>query len=236
MSDPIAEQASYWDAWNAENREHAQSDISHDQKEAALGWLSATGRFDLDILEVGCGAGWLCPWLKPYGRVTATDLSPDVLRRAAERIAGVEFINGDFMTLDFPEHGFDVVVTLEVLSHVGDQPAFIAKIARLLRRGGVLILATQNRPVLERHNEVAPTQAGHLRRWFDRNELSELLAPHFTVEAMRTMTPIANKGPMRLIAGRWGRRVMRALSGRRLETTLGSAGFGWTLMTLARKA
>ncbi|MEZ5959045.1 MAG: class I SAM-dependent methyltransferase [Hyphomonadaceae bacterium] len=235
MTDPIGQQASYWDAWNADNREKSLSDISRDQRETVIKWLDEVGRYNLDILEVGCGAGWLCPTLKSYGRVTATDLSPTVLERAANRIADVRFITGDFMNIDLAEESFDVIVTLEVLSHVADQQAFVAKIAKLLRPGGTLILATQNRPVLEQHNTVPPTQPGHLRRWFDRQELTELLSPHVRIREIATMTPIANKGVMRLFAGRQARRAMRLISGRTIERAMAAGGFGWTLMSLAQK-
>lgn len=92
MTNSINQQRSYWDAWNAENREQAQSDISRERRYQAIAWLNGFGRHDLDILEVGCGAGWLCPWLKPHGRVTATDLAAEVLARAAKRIADVRFL------------------------------------------------------------------------------------------------------------------------------------------------
>lgn len=235
MTDPIAQQASYWDAWNADNRERALSDISRDQRETVIKWLDDIGLYNLDILEVGCGAGWLCPTLKTYGRVTATDLSPTVLERASKRISDVRFITGDFMDLQFEDASYDLIVTLEVLSHVSDHAAFVDKLSRLLRPGGTLILATQNRPVLEQHNTVPPTQPGHLRRWFDRRELTALLTPHFNVTQVRTMTPIASKGVMRLVAGRQVKRAIRAVSGRALERAMAAAGFGWTLMTLAQK-
>lgn len=235
MNQPIELQRDYWDAWNTAFRERKISDVSLDQKRWVLRWLDGLGRTDLNILEVGCGAGWLCPSLKTFGRVTATDLSTEVLARAAVRVPDVRFIAGDFMALDFTEGGYDAVVSLEVLSHVGDHAAFVAKIARLLRPGGLLILATQNRPVLERYNNVAPTEPGQLRRWFDRGELAELLAPYFAVRELRTMTPMANKGPMRLVAGHQARRAMRLISGRAVERALGAAGFGWTLMALAEK-
>lgn len=235
MNQPIELQREYWDAWNTAFRERKISDVSLDQKRWVLRWLDGLGRTDLNILEVGCGAGWLCPSLKTFGRVTATDLSTEVLTRASVRVPDVRFIAGDFMALDFTEGGYDAVVSLEVLSHVGDHAAFVAKIARLLRPGGLLILATQNRPVLERYNTVAPTEPGQLRRWFDRGELAELLAPYFAVHELRTMTPMANKGPMRLVAGHQARRAMRLISGRAVERALGAAGFGWTLMALAEK-
>lgn len=234
MNEPIELQRTYWNAWNASHREQRLSDVSLDQREIVLRWLGQLARTDLNVLEVGCGAGWLCPALKQFGRVTATDLSDEVLARARARVPDVRFIAGDFMELGF-EGQFDVIVSLEVLSHVADHDAFIAKLNALLRPGGYLMLATQNRPVLERFNTVAPQQPGHLRRWFDRNELKALLSPHFAVIALTTLTPSASKGPMRLIAGRQTKRLVRAIAGRGPENALARAGFGWTLAVLARK-
>ena len=235
MNQPIELQRSFWNEWNAHNRETRLSDVSEDQRTLVVEWLQGLGRTGLDILEVGCGAGWLCPSLTPFGRVTATDLSDEVLARARERMPDVQFVAGDFMELEFEPGGFDVVIALEVLSHVSDHDAFVAKMARLLRPGGVLLLATQNRPVLEKYNTVPAPKPGNLRRWFDRDELSALLAPHIDVSEIRTITPVASKGLLRLVAGRQTKRFWRAVTGRLLENTLAKAGLGWTLMVRGQK-
>jgi 2-polyprenyl-3-methyl-5-hydroxy-6-metoxy-1,4-benzoquinol methylase len=228
-------QRDFWDDWNASNREQRLSDVSLDQRDAVLQWLNRIGRKDLNIIEVGCGAGWLCPSLTPFGGVTATDLSEHVLARASARIPDVRFVAGDFMALEFKPASFDVVISLEVLSHVGDHGAFVQKLSTLLRPGGVLMLATQNRPVLERLNTVEKQQPGQLRRWFDRHELTALLTPYFEVQELKTITPVASKGPLRLLAGRKTKRVIRAVAGRTVERALASLGFGWTLIALAHK-
>lgn len=234
MDQPIVVQQAYWNDWNAAKNERPLSDISADQRELVVEWLSEIGRTDLKILEVGCGAGWLCPSLKPFGRVTATDLSDAVLHEAAERVPDVKFVAGDFMELNF-DGQFDVIVSLEVLSHVADHPRFMSKLASLLRPGGLLMLATQNRPVLERHNNVPPPAPEQLRNWVDRDELTALLMPHFEIRRLRSISATANKGFYRLILGRKAKRAMRALFGRSLENAMARAGLGWTLITLARK-
>lgn len=231
----IAAQQDYWNDWNAAKDERPLSDISRDQREVVLKWLSAQGRHDLDILEVGCGAGWLCPSLKPFGRVTGTDISDRVLEDAAARIPDVRFVAGDFMTLDLGAQQFDVIVTLEVLSHFADQPAFVAKLAALLRPGGLLMLATQNRPVLERYNNVPPAPPPQVRLWVDRDELVSLLIPHFEIRRLSAISPTANKGLYRFILGRRSKRVLRTLFGRSIENAFARAGLGWTLITMARK-
>jgi 2-polyprenyl-3-methyl-5-hydroxy-6-metoxy-1,4-benzoquinol methylase len=228
-------QQRFWNQWNADAREHQLQTVSTDQADVVTGWLRRLGKRDLDILDAGCGTGWLCQKLLPFGRVTATDLSDDVLDRARQRIPEAAFVAGDFMALDFGSAAFDVVSTLEVLSHVADQPAFIAKLARHLRPGGHLMLATQNRPVLERYNRIPPPGPGQLRRWVDKHELRRLLAREFEVLELFSITPKANRGMMRIINSRTFNRPIRALVGARFDRLKEAAGLGWTLMALARK-
>jgi 2-polyprenyl-3-methyl-5-hydroxy-6-metoxy-1,4-benzoquinol methylase len=132
--------------------------------------------------------------------VTGTDLSDELLAKAQVRHPNIRFVAGDFMALDFGSDPYDVAVSLEVLSHVADLEAFIAKIANLLKPGGHLKLATQNRPVLERYNRIPPPARGQLRRWVDAEELSELLRSHFDVLELYSVTPQANHGLMRIAA------------------------------------
>lgn len=106
------------------------------------------------------------------------------------------------MALDFGREKFDTIVTLEVLSHVFDQKAFINKLAGHLRPGGHLMLATQNRPVLQKYNSIPPPAPGQLRRWVNQAELAELLQPEFEPAEMFTVSPVARKGIMRLVNSR----------------------------------
>jgi 2-polyprenyl-3-methyl-5-hydroxy-6-metoxy-1,4-benzoquinol methylase len=230
---PPSLQQSFWNHWNASYREKAIDCVSMRQAEVVCGWLDTLGRNDLDIMEVGCGAGWFCPELACFGRVIGTDLSDEVLARAQDRTPDVTFVSGDFMNLDFGVEAFDVVVALEVLSHVANQQAFVSKLASHLRPGGHLMLATQNRFVLQNFNRVPPPSPGQLRRWFDRRELRELLEPEFEVMELFSVTPRANRGIMRLVNSRKVNRPIRAIVGDRIEKIKEEMGLGWTLMTLA---
>lgn len=68
------------------------------------------------VLDVGCGTG---PGLVraaedvgPGGRVTGVDISAPLLRRAAEKTPPhVDFIEGDAGRADYPEAGFDAVIS-----------------------------------------------------------------------------------------------------------------------------
>ena len=252
---PISLQQSFWNRWNASHRENSVDEIPRRQAEIVCGWLNSLGRTDLEIIDVGCGAGWLCRQLLRFGRLTGTDLSDEVLARAQERTPEARLIAGDFMKLDFGPGAFDVIVTLEVLSHVADPRAFLKKLASHLRAGGHLMLATQNRFVLQHLNFIPPPAPGQLRRWVDRRELRDLLAPDFEVLELFAVTPRVGHGlGIRQWLGakglRWpgpagaeerggtlptARQADPVRARRRLAQSLEALGLGWTLMALARK-
>jgi 2-polyprenyl-3-methyl-5-hydroxy-6-metoxy-1,4-benzoquinol methylase len=238
MPEPIQTQQAFWNEWNASNREKDVAAVSLEQANVVLSWLRALDRTDLRIIDVGCGAGWLCRRLTSFGRVTGTDLSDEVLSRAAQRLPEVSFIAGDFMALDLGLASYDVVVTLEVLPHVADQPMFLAKIAGLLRPGGYLMMATQNKPALLR-NDVPPPKTGQLRRWVDRHELKLLLAPHFDVTQMFSITPMFNRGVLRVLNSQRLKRLSTSAKLRsvfmRVKRWQEQMWLGWTIMVLARK-
>lgn len=242
LNAPLPEQVAFWNHWNAEAREASVGFTSREQADVIVSWLARAGRTDLDIIDVGCGAGWLCPKLAPFGSVTGTDLSHEVLARAAARAPGVKFVAGDFMALDLGTDAFDVVVSLEVLSHVADQEAFVGKLASLLRPGGRLMLATQNRPALEM-NDIPEPKPGQIRNWVDRHRLRELLNETFEIEEMFSITPEFNRGPRWLLTKLARSRKVNALlapvgldaATRWVLDRQARRWLGFTLMVKARK-
>lgn len=255
---PISLQQKFWDDWNASVREEGILEVSRRQGGIVHHWLSELGRADMRILEVGCGTGWLSSYLTRFGQVTACDLSAKVLARARIRSPDVTFVHGDFMELDFDGESVDAIVTLEVLSHVADQRAFIAKMAHHLRPGGHLMLATQNPFVLRYLNRVPRPEPGQLRRWVGRRELRALLEPEFEVLELLSVTPQFGRGlglkqwvrssrlgwPIRKLFGDRSYKSQTNstqaldLEGRRsaiARTPLEALGLGWTLMVLACK-
>ena len=235
MNDTIDIQQTFWNSWNASTREKDVGEVSIDQRDVIISWLEGLGRTDLKIIEVGCGAGWLCEHLTRFGQVTATDLSHEVIARTAKRLPEVRFIPGDFMTLDVGGD-YDVAISLEVLAHVADQQAFLAKIADLLKPGGRLMLGTQNAPAL-RMNDIPPPAQGQLRRWTDRQELAQLLGNRFDVSEMFSITPHFNRGLLRYVNAPRVRRLAEALGlgwlHRSIRHTQERMWLGWTIMSLA---
>ena len=230
------DQRDFWNKWNV-SREETRGRVSTEQREIILRWLDQIGRRNLDIIEVGCGAGWLCADLVKHGRVVGTDLSDDVLARAAQRLPEAEFIAGDFLALDFGDRQFDVVVTLETLTHVPDHPGFMRKCARLLKPQGVLMMATQNKTALEKNNIPTP-ERGQYRRWVNHRELTDLMRDDFEVDEIFSITPKFNRGPLKIVNSERVHRLLRAIGLGALVDSMTRmqerAWLGWTLMALAR--
>lgn len=196
---PIPDQRRMWNRWNAATRERSIGQVSLRQAEVVERWLRALGRTDLDLIDIGCGTGWLCERLRTYGRVVGVDLADNVLHRAASRMPDVRFVSGDFMELELPSCAFDVATALEVLPHVSNQSAFMARTAGLLRPRGMLMLATQNRTVLERCSKIGMPEPGQIRQWVDAQTLYDLLVPHYDVLEMTSILPMGDTGILRLV-------------------------------------
>ncbi len=98
------------------------------------------------VLECACGTGMLSAAIAPRCRaLTATDVSPNMLRRAEKNCAAftnVNFRRADILALDFPDGAFDKVVAGNVI-HLLDEPLkALAELDRVCRPGGTLIIPT----------------------------------------------------------------------------------------------
>ena len=88
-------------------------------------------------LEVGCGEGRVSRDLAARGhRVTGLDASPTLLRAAAERDPGGDYVGGPAEALPFADATFGLVVAYNVLMDVADMPAAVGEAARVLVPGG----------------------------------------------------------------------------------------------------
>lgn len=199
--------------------------------------LRSLNRRDLTMIDVGCGTGWACERLLPFGKVTGVDMAPSVIGRARSRLPEVRFECGDFHALDLGRASFDLVLCLEVLSHVEDQARFLDRCASLLRPGGQLILCTQNRPVLERWDAVAPPDPNQIRKWLDARELKALLGVHFKHSEIRSLYPVGHRGILRWVNAPKINAVANAMLGGsdRVMHLKERAGLGHSLLAIAQR-
>ncbi|WP_409185372.1 class I SAM-dependent methyltransferase [Amycolatopsis sp. VS8301801F10] len=127
---PHAFDQSYWDEHWAAATGHARLG-PHPQLVEQAGKLPP-GR----ALDAGCGEGAEASWLAEHGwRVTAVDLSEEVLRRARERSSEVEWICADLLNWT-PAGQFDLVTT----HYVHAAGPLFERLAEWVAPGGTLLV------------------------------------------------------------------------------------------------
>jgi phosphatidylethanolamine/phosphatidyl-N-methylethanolamine N-methyltransferase len=126
-------------------------------------WASAPGR---RILEVGVGTGLVLRYYPADTTVAAIDLSVPMLRKSVEKIrdrrlthvVGVAAM--DACRLGFADASFDAVTVPFVITLVPDPEGALDEIARILRPGGEIIIASrfgaEGGPQAALENAIAP--------------------------------------------------------------------------------
>jgi ubiquinone/menaquinone biosynthesis C-methylase UbiE len=123
------------------------------QEQVRLKLVKALGKLDGgcfgDALEIGSGTGYFSLNLVQLGvieRLTATDISPGMLKRLASTAAalGVEHVttvSTEAEELPFEDESFDLVFGHAVLHHIPDLDRAFAEFKRVLRPGGSIAFA-----------------------------------------------------------------------------------------------
>lgn len=104
----------------------------------------------LSALDVGGGAGWLLTLAKAVeprlDQTMVVDL--DAAAEASAHAAGHDFFLGPVEQFE-TDRRFDVIFMLNLIEHVADPVAVLARMRRLLAPGGVIFLKTPNHDSLD---------------------------------------------------------------------------------------
>lgn len=99
------------------------------------------------VLDVACGPGILSAAIAKSARdVVAFDLTPEMLKKAAQRckeagLANVSFREGNAAELPFADAAFDAAVTRLSVHHFDRPERVMSEIFRVLRPGGRFVIA-----------------------------------------------------------------------------------------------
>lgn len=129
----------------------------------------------LRVLDGSMNDGWIAAYLADQGyRVDGCDMNPEAVKSARARKP--EHPNLGTLVCDdihnigghFEDHSFDAVVCLETIEHVPNPEHLLDVLARMVRKGGRLIVSTPDGafergrdPVMSEWHKVEPK--GHLR-------------------------------------------------------------------------
>lgn len=95
-----------------------------------------------NYLELGAAYGFsLNLASKTYQQAIGVEINPDACTYARQRF-GLDVRQGDFLTTELPDNHFDVIACWATLEHLQTPHLYIAKIAQLLKPGGVFACTT----------------------------------------------------------------------------------------------
>lgn len=137
----------------------------------------------LTLLDIGCGGGLLSEPMARLGfAVTGADASERNIgtarAHAAQSGIQVDYRATTAESLAEAGEGFNLVLNMEVVEHVADVKAYLAACARLVKPGGITIVATLNKTL--KSLLLAKFVAEYLLQWMPKgtHDWSHFLPPN----------------------------------------------------------
>lgn len=192
---------------------------------AALWSLAPLLPRGLSVADIGTGTGGMLPYLSEIAdRITAVDLSTQMLRRARARakslgIENVEFVKADLEALPLDDASVDTAFAALVLHHAERPARALSEMARIVREGGTLVVTD----LCAHGHEWLREEHGDIWLGFGRDEIIEhmqragLLDVTYRVVSRAEVSGRASAGPLELfvVSGRVPKSAGLVPNGRR---------------------
>ncbi len=107
-----------------------------------------------DILDTGCGVGYGSAYLAEVAaHVVGLDNDSRAIRFARSHYArtNTAYLVGDCQNLPFQSQAFGVVTSFELIEHLPDAKAYVEEVLRVLKKDGIFVVSSPNRPVYHEH-------------------------------------------------------------------------------------
>ncbi|MDO8422520.1 MAG: class I SAM-dependent methyltransferase [Parvibaculum sp.] len=140
------------------------------------------------LLEVGVGTGVALPRYARHLSITGIDFSPDMLRKARQRMRSRKLRNVvglyemDASELRFDDGAFDTVVAMYVMTVVPDANKVLRELERVCAPGGEVVIVN--------HFAQDHGMRGRLERWMSPAARALGWHPDFRIETITEMTTL----------------------------------------------
>ncbi len=237
MDKDIAEQKKYYNLrWSKPNH------LNNLQMQRLIIILQAFEKIQIknaNILDFGCGTGWLASILNKIGHTTGIDLSDKAIENAKRISPETKYISADVFEHKFSKGSFDVLVSQEVIEHLDDQEKYIGLSADYLKKGGYLIMTTPNAFNFTNWTEeqLNAWNMQPIENWLTQKQLKYLLSPHFEILEMKTfISGYGSKGIFRVIFSSKINKLLRLVKLAILyDNLMTRLGFGLHIFVLAKR-
>lgn len=156
------------DAFGQDFSQDGFSDIG--QVDMILPYIPAKG--DVHILDIGCGNGKMLGYLqeKTGAFIHGFDYSRAAIAAARASFAErADFQEGIIGGIEYPEHSFDMVISMDTMYFAEDMGAFVAQIRRWLKPDGMLFVGYQEGELVPRTCDGHTTE---LAKALQKNEMN----------------------------------------------------------------
>ena len=164
----------------------------------------------VNILDIGCGGGLLSEPMKRLGAdvvgIDASDKNINVAKvHAKKNNLNIEYFCAspeNFKT----DKKFDVILNMEIIEHVEDVDLFLSACSKLLRKGGIMFVATLNKTL--KSYFFAIIGAEYVMRWLPigTHDWEKFVKPDYLVDLLKkyNLMPDAIDGmKFNLINDKW---------------------------------
>lgn len=94
-----------------------------------------------NVLEVGCGRGYLANIISNTHKITACDIViPNELKK---KYPAVKFVSGDIENLPFKDNQFDTVISTHTLEHTKNLQKAVSELRRVAKKELIIVVPRQ---------------------------------------------------------------------------------------------
>lgn len=155
--------------------EVAGEEISQEQVDRMVNRYAWAGAYckGRDVLEVACGTGQGLGYLAKLSRsLQAGDVSPELVGLANNIYkTTIPIVEMDAHRLPFEGHTLDLIILFEALYYLSSPEVFVQECARVLRPGGMVLIATANKDLYDFN------PSPHSNQYFGGIDLPTLFSP-----------------------------------------------------------